>query len=470
MPAAQRTMEKKKRSLAMPHVFVILAIIMLLVWLVSFVVPSGNFERVLDPNSGREVVNPDVFNFVEKEYLTISDYFQSFYNGIVGGISIMGNLLIVSGVLGVLESTGSFSAGIHKLVRATKGKELGLVVIMYVLFTIFGVLGYGEGAYPFYGLAVMVIMSAGFDRMTGAATVILGSCGSFACGMLNMFTTGVSQQIVGLPMFSGMAYRFLVLVVFFTIGLIFLLNYAVKIRKDPTKSYCYEEYQSQDASAALGEEVPMDWKRIVALIGFLVVTVIQGYGCVVLKWSFPNITAMYIIFMIFLAILFGISPNETCNRFTAGAARVLGPALAIGFANSVMVLLNQANIMDTAVYYMSNALQGKSPLITLLIIYIFVTCLNFFVVSGSGKAVMMMPILSPLGQILGINQQVMVLTYQLGDGLTNYLWPAGAAVACALCGLDFGKWFRFAIKAIGTMMVAAYILIVIANAIGYGPF
>ena len=409
MPAAQTAMEKKKRSFAMPHVFVILTIIMLLVWAISFFVPSGNFERVLDPNSGREIVNPDVFNFVEKEYIMPDTFFQTFYNGIVGGISIMANLLICSGVLGFLESTGAFSAGIHKLVRATKGKELSLVVIMYVLFTIFGVLGYGEGAYPFYGLAVMVIMSAGFDRMTGTAAVILGSCGSFACGMLNMFTTGVSQQIVGLPMFSGMGYRFVVLVVFFTIGLIFLLHYAIKTRKDPTKSYCYEEYKDQDTSASLGEEVPMDWRRVTALIGFLVLTIIQGYGCVVLKWSFPNITAMYIIFMILLAILFGISPNifmillailfgispnEVCNRFTAGAARVLGPALAIGFANGVMVLLNEANIMDTAVYYMSNALQGKSPMITLLIIYVFVTCLNFFVVSGSGKAVMMMPILS----------------------------------------------------------------------------
>ncbi len=83
---------------------------------------------------------------------------------------------------------------------------------------------------------------------------------------------------------------------------------------------------------------------------------------------------------------------------------------------------------------------------------------------------MMMPILSPLGQMLCINQQVMVLTYQLGDGLTNTRWPAGAVVACSLCGLDFGKWFRFANKSIGTMMIAAYILIVIANAIGYGPF
>ena len=470
MPAAQTAMEKKKRSFAMPHVFVILTIIMLLVWAISFFVPSGNFERVLDPNSGREIVNPDVFNFVEKEYIMPDTFFQTFYNGIVGGISIMANLLIVSGVLGVLESTGAFSAGIHKLVRATKGKELSLVVIMYVLFTVFGVLGYGEGAYPFYGLAVMVIMSAGYDRMTGAATVILGSCGSFACGMLNMFTTGVSQQIVGLPMFSGMWYRAVVLVVFFTIGLVFLLHYAIKTRKDPTKSYCYDEYKDQDASGALGEEVPMDGRRILALVGFLIVTIIQGYGCVSLGWSFPNITAMYIIFMIVLAVIFGISPNEVCNRFTAGAARVLGPALAIGFANGVMVLLNEANIMDTAVYYMSNALQGKSPLITLLIIYVFVTCLNFFVVSGSGKAVMMMPIHSPLGQILGINHQVMLLSNQLCECRTIYMWPAGAAVACALCGIDFGKWFRFAIKAIGTMMVAAYILIIVANAINYGPF
>ena len=460
-------MEKKKLKFTVPHVFVILAIIMLLVFVVSFFVPSGNFERVLDENSGREIVNPDVFNWVEK-YLTFSDYFQSFYNGIVGGIGIMGNLLICSGVLGFLESTGAFSAGIHKLVRATKGKEISLVVIMYVLFTVFGVLGYGEGAYPFYGLATAVIMSAGYDRMTGAAAVLLGSCGSFACGMLNMFTTGVSQQIVGLPIFSGMWYRFIVLVVFFTIGLIFLIRYANRSRKDPTKSYCYEEYVNQDASASIGEEVPMTWKRVVALIGFVALIVIQGYGCVALKWSFPNITAAYIIFMILLAVLFQVGPTETCNRFTAGAA--LGPALAIGFANAVMVLLNKANIMDTLVYYMGNALQGKSPMVTLLIIYVFVTALNFFVVSGSGKAVMMMPILSPLGQMLGINQQVMVLAYQLGDGLTNYLWPAGAVVACSLCGLDYGKWFRFAIKAIGTMMVAAYILIVIANAIGYGPF
>ena len=145
MPAAQTAMEKKKRSFAMPHVFVILTIIMLLVWAISFFVPSGNFERVLDPNSGREIVNPMCLTSWRKNTSCRTPSSRPSTTH-CGGISIMANLLICSGVLGFLESTGAFSAGIHKLVRATKGKELSLVVIMYVLFTVFGVLGYGEGA------------------------------------------------------------------------------------------------------------------------------------------------------------------------------------------------------------------------------------------------------------------------------------------------------------------------------------
>ena len=475
MPAAQTAMEKKKRSFAMPHVFVILTIIMLLVWAISFFVPSGNFERVLDPNSGREIVNPDVFNFVEKEYIMPDTFFQTFYNGIVGGISIMANLLICSGVLGFLESTGAFSAGIHKLVRATKGKELSLVVIMYVLFTVFGVLGYGEGAYPFYGLAVMVIMSAGYDRMTGAATVILGSCGSFACGMLNMFTTGISQEMVGLPLFSGIGYRFVVFVVLYAIGLIALFLYAARIKKDPSKSYVAEEYKQQLAAKSTadvdsGEDLVFNTKRKIGLILFLCVLVTQAVGALNFGWGLAEIASLYIMYSIVLAIIFRINPTEYSQTFVKGASTVLGASLVIGLGRSIMVLLTQGKVMDTIVYYMGTTLDGKSPLITLLLLYLFVTAFNFLVVSGSGKAVIMVPIMSPLGQMLGINQQVMILTYQLGDGLTNNLWPGGGAVGCSLCNLDYAVWFKYSWKVFGAMIAAGYVLIVIADLINYGPF
>ncbi len=472
-PSCVKRMETtKKKSFKMPHVFVILMIIMLLVVIISYLVPSGVFERTTT-EAGVSVVNPDNFQLIpssEKYHISFMDYFMSIYDGVVAGGTIMASLLICSGVLGLIETTGSFAAGIHKLLGASKGKEFSMVVVFYSVFCLFGVLGFGEGAYPFFPLAVSIVMALGYDRVAGAGTIILSTTAGFACGMLNLFTTGISQQMVGLPMFSGIGYRAVCLVVFYLIGIISLYLYCRKIKKDPNKSYVKEEYLTQKSEFTEEDTVPFTWKRIVTLIGFVLLVIIQGYGCIKLQWGLGNVVAIYVMFAILLCLLFQIGPTDACNRITAGATRVLGAALAIGLARSVMLLLDKAQILDTLVHAMGNALEGKNVMITLLLIYLFVTALNFFVVSGSGKAVMMMPILSPLGKMLGINQQVMVLTYQLGDGLTNNLWPAGALVGCALCDLDYGAWWKLAWKALGSMIVAGYFLIIIANAMNYGPF
>ena len=126
--------------------------------------------------------------------------------------------------------------------------------------------------------------------------------------------------------------------------------------------------------------------------------------------------------------------------------------------------------MDTIVHGMSVFLENKGPFFALLTIFVFVTLFNFFVVSGSGKAVMVMPILQPLGKILHINQQVLVLTYQYGDGITNSFWPGGSLVQLSLCKVGYGAWMKFCWKIYVSMMAAAFLLVVIANQIGYGPF
>lgn len=459
----------------MPHVFVILLVIMILVSVISYLVPSGAFERTLSPE-GVTVVNPDNFEFVEQENpITFLDFFRSVYNGFVEGATIMGSLLICSGCLGILNDSGTLTSGIQKLISVSKGKEIISIVIFYSYFAATNIMGAGEGSYPFFPIVTGLVIALGYDRLMGAATIMFGCTAGFACGMVNMFTTGISQQIVGLPMFSGIGYRFLVFVVLYLIGLTAVILYGNKIKKNPDKSYMAAEYKKQlaeakEASEDEGNTIPFSIQRKIALVGFICMILLQAYGCLNLGWALPELSALYLIFSICVAFLFRFSPNKYCQTFIGGAGQVLGAALVIGLARSVMILLNQAQIMDTLVYYMGNALQGKSPLITLLLIYLFVTALNFFVVSGSGKAVMMMPIMSPLGKMLGINQQVMVLTYQLGDGLTNNLWPGGAAVGCALCGLDYGTWLKFAAKVLGVMIVSGYILIIIANAIGYGPF
>ena len=462
---------KAKKGFHMPHVFIILLLIMLFVVILSYIIPSGSYERVTDEATGISVVNPDTFTYVENETpITFMDYFEAVYQGFVNGATIMGTLFISSGIIYLLEVSGAFGAGISVILQKTKGREFSVVCIFYTIFVIFGVLGYGEAAYPFYPLAVTIGFALGYDRMVGTGLAIVGSTVGFTSGLMNMFTTGVAQQIVGLPMFSGIGFRAVGLVVFYIIGLIGLYTYCRKIKKDPESSLVREEYLNQAKEVESGYEEQMTLPRILGLLAFLAVIIIQGFGCIRLGWSFAQIAALCVIFGIVLTLIFRIGPSEACQLFCQGATRVFGAAFAVGLAQSVVVLMNQACIMDTIVHGMSVLLENKGAIFALLIIFVFVTLFNFLVVSGSGKAVIIMPILQPLGKILNINQQVLVLAYQYGDGITNSFWPGSSLVQLSMCGVDYGAWIKFCWKTYLSFIVSAFILIMISYGIGYGPF
>lgn len=454
----------------MPHVFIILLVIMLFVVLLSYLIPSGSYERITD-SAGITVIDPDTFSYVENETpITFMDYFEAIYTGFVNGATIMGTLFISSGVIYLLEVSGAFGAGIGMILKKTKGREFSVVCIFYTIFVIFGVLGYGEAAYPFYPLAVTIGFALGYDRMVGTALAIVGSTVGFTSGLMNTFTTGVAQQIVGLPLFSGIGFRAVGLVVFYIIGLIGLYTYCRKIKRDPRLSLMSEEYMNQKQEKHTDGMEEMNIRRALGLLVFLGIIIVQGFGCIKLGWSFPQIAAIYVIMGILLAIIFRFGPSEACQLFCQGAVRVFAAAFAVGLAQSVVVLMNQACIMDTIVHAMSTLLENKSAVLALLIIFVFVTLFNFLVVSGSGKAVIVMPILQPLGEILHINQQVLVLTYQYGDGITNSFWPGSSLVQLSMCGVDYGSWIRFCWKIYLSFIASAFVLVVIAYGVGYGPF
>ena len=386
----------QKKGFHMPHVFIILLVIMLFVVLLSYMIPSGSYERIED-SSGITVINPDTFQYVENETpITFMDYFEAIYTGFVNGATIMGTLFISSGVIYLLEVSGAFGAGINMILKKTKGREFSVVCIFYTIFVVFGVLGYGEAAYPFYPLAVTIGFALGYDRMVGTALAIVGSTVGFTSGLMNTFTTGVAQQIVGLPLFSGIGFRAAGLVVFYIIGLIGLYTYCRKIKKNPTLSLMSEEYMNQKQEDHTEGMEEMNIRRALGLLVFLGIIIVQGFGCIRLGWSFAQIAAIYVIMGILLSVIFRFGPSEACQLFCKGAVRVFAAAFAVGLAQSVVVLMNQACIMDTIVHGMSQLLENRSAILALLIIFVFVTLFNFLVVSGSGKAVIIMPILQPL--------------------------------------------------------------------------
>ena len=468
------TLNKKKKPFKMPHVFLILLGIMLFVTVLGYIIPAGEFERIAseDP-SAPSVINPDKFQFVDRvDPIGVFDFFNSIYTGLVEAGIIIFSTLIGAGTIEVFNETGALRGGIAKLNKATHGNSVLGIIIFFLFFNLMNVVGGGETLYPFYPVCVAILCSLGYDKMVGTGVVVYASTAGFACGVINLFTTGISQKIVGLPLFSGAGYRFIVLIVLSIIGLISILRYAAKTKANPDKSIMAEDYKKQLAEdAEKGEEtIIFGIKEKLALMVFIISNIFVGYGCLKLGFDFPEMATVNIIMAIIVATIYGYGPSSVCKMFIRGVEQVIIPMVALGLARAVMVLLTQSQILDTMVHYMGNAMTGKSAVVTLLLVFIFVTLFNFLVASGSGKALIFMPILGPLGKVLGINQQVMVLAYQLGDGLTNSFWPGGGLVTSSLCGVDYGKYMKLIWKTVLLMIAAAFVMIVIANAMDYGPF
>ena len=433
---------KKKKGFSLPHVYIVILILMLIITVMTYVIPAGSYVRE------NNVVDPNSFTYVEQTPVSFLQFFTSLHQGFVESASIIGGVLLISGCIQIINKTGAFSAGIQSMIKVAKGKGLIMVVLFFTLFT-----------------------ALGYDKMVGTAVILLSTAVGFTCGMVNPYTTGVAQTLVGLPMYSGIGFRAVGLVIFYIIALFFLVRYCVKIKKDPKNSVMGANYlQEQSAPMEFEEGLAFNFKRILLIVLFLVTILVSVVGSLTFMWGLPEITACYFPVTIIGVILFRMDLTEACTEFGKGMAGVIAPTMVIGFSRAVSVLLTEGNITDTIIHTVSSLLEGKSPIITLLIIYAFVTLFNFFVSSGSGKAVVIMPILQPLGQVLGINQQVMVLAYQYGDGFTNTFWPTASLLQLSLCGMDYGHWFKFAWKIYVCLIAAGFILVVIANQIGYGPF
>lgn len=221
-------------------------------------------------------------------------------------------------------------------------------------------------------------MGLGFDRLTGYAIYAGGMAAGFTAGAANFYSTGIAQLTVGLPLYSGLWYRVVTLFVFLAISAVYLLRYAKGIRKDPSLSYMEEDYRKQleegveqdEALRESPEEINFNLRRKIALVMLLGIFFLNAFGAIKFKWLMPDLAANWLIFTVLLVPVLGVNPSEACKIFARGAASMLPASPAIGLTHSVMVLMNQAKIVDTAVHALSSGLMGKSPILTLGLVFL----------------------------------------------------------------------------------------------------
>lgn len=465
---------KKKKELKALNPMLFLVAIMLIVTVASYIVPVGSYERIVV--EGQEMVDPESYHSVEKSPITPFNLLISVTLGMQRGSAIIFFLLIIGAMFAILEGTGAINAGMTNVVRAMKGKEFLMIPVCMIVF------GMGsafcanfEEFLAFVPLVLACCLTMGFDSLTAVGIIFCAAASGYGGAITNAFTTGIAQSIAGLPMFSGMGLRIAVFVTLLSVSIIYVTWHALRVKKNPQLSSTYDVDRLTAKNVALNvtESVPLTTRQKIVLVVFIGGIAFTVYGIIKKGYYIDELAGIFLAIGIIGGLIGGLRPGEICEHFEKGCVNMLFPCIMVGLANSVIILLEQSNMMDAIIHLLSSALNGLSPMLTAFGMFVVTDLFNVLIPSGSGKAAIVMPIMVPLADMMDITRQTSVLAFQLGDAFTNVMAPTGGEIlaALAMCGgVSFKKWMKYLLPLFICWWVVAFIFLAIAVYTGYGPF
>lgn len=465
-------MEKAKKKFQMPHAYVILLIIIVFCTLLTWILPAGNFEKVLDENLGREIVVPGSYAPVEESPVGVWGFFIALYEGMVSASDIIFFVVFASSYVFLLMKTGALNALVGFLLNKLGNKDYLIIPIFMVLFGIAGsTFGMYEETYGLIPAFIVIALTLGYDRLVGGGIVFVSVATGFAAATLNPFTIGIAGSIAGIPLISPKltTFRIIAFILFMALSIGYVMWYAKRIRKDPTKSYLYGEPEHALDDVLSRDEVmnlKFTTKHKISLLGFALLIVVIAYTVGVLGFYLSELSALFMIWMIITGIINKMNSREIADAFVESTSASIYGILLIGLSRSIEVIMSQSNVIDTAVLYLSNAIQNLPSSVSVIGMLVVQNLVNFFIPSGSGQAVVMMPIMAPLSDLVGLSREIAVTAFQFGDGFSNMFWPTAVAVECGIMGIGMDKWYKFITPLFIMMFTLQAILLVAGVMIG----
>lgn len=300
---------------------------------------------------------------------------------------------------------------------------------------------------PFALIFVPMAIALGYDSLVGICLSFVGAGVGFSAGFLNPFTVQISQGIAGVPLGSGIRYRLIVWVAATVVAIVWVMVYAARVKADPRRSIMYDLDQARRAELekADGERPAFTWRHGICLVILAGTVVGLIVGSTVLKWYMVEFGGLFFAMGVLSGLAAGIGPSRLAKSFIAGAKDIAGAALIVAFAGGIVVILEDGHILDTILYGMASVTSHFGGVLAAQAMYVLQLILNFFIPSGSTKAVLTMPLLAPLADLSGITRQTLVLAYQLGAGFTSMIIPtSGVTVGTlALAKIPYERWVRW---------------------------
>lgn len=459
--------EKKQKMI---NVFALLLGILLISTILTYIVPSGEYARV--EVDGRTIVDPDSFQWKDATPVGLFDMIKSVHTGLVEASNIIFFVLIIGGFFGVLSATGTVDVLITTMANKLSKREKLLIPVMMLFFAAGGsLMGMAEETLAYIPLLIPLALALGFDTITGTAMVILGASAGFTTAVMNPFTVGIAQGIAELPMFSGMGYRLVLFVVVYLVSVIFVYRYAMKVKRNPDIGF-YGNFSKESATDLLASTAKFTTKHKLIVAAFLLNYVVLAFGVIKFQWYITEIAALFVALTIVIGLIGRLSVDKMVSSFTSGAAALVGGALVIGLSRATLVVLNDGGIVDPMLYGISEAIKDVPAYLSVIGMYNFQAFIHFILASGSGHAMLTMPIMTPLADLLDITRQTAVLSFSFADGIGNIIFPtAGTLMAgLAIAGIPWTKWAKWVLPLVFIQYLIGLIAVVIAYFIGYGPF
>ena len=439
-----RRWKEKLSKIKMPHTYVILTIILLVVVALCYLIPAGEYVRELDPVSGKTVVIPDSFHFTEGKKPGLFDIFLSLQRGYVDAADILFLIVFAYGYVYILTKNGTLSGAIHVLIRKMRGRTHLLIPVFMLLFGVLGsTLGIFEETYGLVSVFVGMGLALGYDPLVGGAVVYVGVATGFAAATTNPFSVGIAQSIAEVPINSGVLYRLVVFLVFQGTAIWYVMRYAKKVKAHPEQSVMYGvpmEFTPPDVSESDGA---FTLRQKLCLLLFLATIGMLLFGTIQLGWYINEIAAMFLMMAVVSGLVGGYSATEICNTFIESTKSVVSSILVIGFTRGILLTMKDAMISDTVVYGLSQLLNSSNKMISAVGMLFLQNVINFFITGSSSQATITMPIMTPVADIVGVSRQTAVLAYCFGDGFSDMFWPTACTLNCCLMGVPLDRWYRF---------------------------
>lgn len=494
------------KNIKFPTAHTVLLIIAILVAILTWIIPAGQFDRLsynadnkaftkthlnenitLDATQktlndlgvdiplhkftngdiSKPISIPNTYTKLEAQPQGLGALIQSPIKGILQTSDIILLVLVIGGLIGIVNATGAFEAGISWLAKALEDKEYLLIVMVTTLIALGGTtFGLEEETIAFYPILIPVFLAAKYDAMVGLGSIYIGSSIGTMVSTVNPFSTIIASDAAGINWTVGLNGRIIVLIIGLAICILYLLRYAQKVKKDPSKSIIFSQKEEIESLFALGTPdsvKPLTLRLRLILSVFSLCFIIMVYGVSQLGWWFLEMTSVFFAGALIIGVLSRMTERAFVEKFVKGANDLLSVAFIIGIARGVTVLMEDGLISDTLLYYSSNLTQGMNKgLFANVLLYIY-SGLTFFIPSSSGMAVLTMPIMSPLAEGVGIGREVIVNAYLFGAGLFKFINPTGIILASlAIVQIGYDKWLRFVMPLVVLLALMAMVALTIS--------